>query len=69
MLGVCVDEFRAGELLSTTRRDFQYNVADCGEPNAAFFLPEILCDTLSVQFVNKSTDTNFFRWYFDWKMT
>lgn len=67
VLGVCVDEFRAGELLSTTRRDFQYNVADCGEPNAAFFLPEILCDTLSVQFVNKSTNTNFFRWYFDWE--
>jgi len=66
VVGVCVDEFRNGELLSTTRRDFQYNVADCGEPNAAFFLPDILCDTLTVQFVNQSTNTNFFRWYFDW---
>lgn len=66
VVGVCVDEFREGSLLSTTRRDFQYNVADCGEPNAAFFLPAILCDTLSLQFENKSTNTNFFRWYFDW---
>ncbi|MFN0213407.1 MAG: gliding motility-associated C-terminal domain-containing protein [Saprospiraceae bacterium] len=67
VVGVCVDEFRNGAFLSTTRRDFQYNVADCGEPNAAFFLPQILCDTLSVFFENKSTNTNFFRWYFDWE--
>lgn len=67
VVGVCVDEFRDGVLLSTTRRDFQYNVADCGEPNAAFFLPDILCDTLSVYFENKSTNTNLFRWYFDWE--
>ena len=67
VVGVCVDEFRNGALLSTTRRDFQYNVADCGEPNAAFFLPEILCDTLSVRFKNQSTNSNSFRWYFDWE--
>jgi gliding motility-associated-like protein len=67
VVGVCVDEFREGELLSTTRRDFQYNVADCGEPNAAFFLPDILCDTFTVQFVNQSTNINIFRWYFDWE--
>ncbi|MBL7807320.1 MAG: gliding motility-associated C-terminal domain-containing protein [Saprospiraceae bacterium] len=67
VVGVCVDEFRAGELLSTTRRDFQYNVADCGQPNAAFFLPEIVCDTLTVRFVNQSTNSDVFRWYFDWE--
>jgi gliding motility-associated-like protein len=67
VVGVCVDEFRDGELLSTTRRDFQYNVADCGEPNAAFFLPDIFCDTLQVGFVNQSTNSNQFRWYFDWE--
>ncbi len=67
VVGVCVDEFRDGALLSTTRRDFQYNVADCGEPNAAFFLPEILCDTLQVNFKNQSTNSIYFRWYFDWE--
>ncbi|HLP96720.1 MAG TPA: gliding motility-associated C-terminal domain-containing protein [Saprospiraceae bacterium] len=67
VVGVCVDEYRNGELLSTTRRDFQYNVADCGQPNAAFFLPEILCDTLNVKFTNKSTNTDTYTWYFDWE--
>ncbi|MBN8677080.1 MAG: gliding motility-associated C-terminal domain-containing protein [Chitinophagales bacterium] len=67
VVGVCVDEYRDGELLSTTRRDFQYNVADCGQPNAAFFLPEILCDTLNVKFTNKSTNTDTYTWYFDWE--
>ncbi len=67
VVGVCVDEFRNGSLLSTTRRDFQYNVADCGEPNAAFFLPEVICDTLGVQFINQSTNSDLFRWYFDWE--
>lgn len=66
VVGVCVDEFRNDSLISTTRRDFQYNVADCGEPTAAFFTPNILCDTLQVYFENESENALFFRWYFDW---
>ncbi len=66
VVGVCVDEYRNGEVISTTRRDFQYNVADCGKPFAAFFAPEILCDTLRVKFTNESVSAQFYRWYFDW---
>ncbi len=66
VVGVCVDEYRNGSLISTTRRDFQYNVADCGLPTAAFFVPDIVCDTLTVQFQNQSQNTSSFRWYFDW---
>lgn len=66
VVGVCVDEYRSGSLLSTTRRDFQYNVADCGEPHAAFFLPDIICDDLGVQFKNNSKNTQSWRWFFDW---
>ena len=66
VVGVCVDEFRNDTLISTTRRDFQYNVADCGLPTAAFFIPETVCDTLEVQFENQSQNAESFRWYFDW---
>jgi gliding motility-associated-like protein len=67
VVGICVDEYRNNELLSTTRRDFQYNVADCGQPVAAFFAPQIVCDTLRVAFDNESTTATNFIWYFDWE--
>lgn len=65
VVGVCVDEYRENQLISTTRRDFQYNVADCGKPNAAFFSPEALCDTLSYRFQNESSASKYYKWYFD----
>ncbi|MBK8556041.1 MAG: gliding motility-associated C-terminal domain-containing protein [Lewinellaceae bacterium] len=67
VVGVCVDEYRNGTVISTTRRDFQYNVSDCGEPTASFFTPELLCDTLSVKFFNFSSGATLFKWYFDWE--
>lgn len=66
VVGVCVEEYRNGQLISTTRRDFQYNVSDCGQPLAAFFVPEVVCDTLSVKFLNQGLQTHDYQWYFDW---
>lgn len=29
LVGICVDEYRNGQVIGTTRRDFEYNVVDC----------------------------------------
>lgn len=66
VVGVCIEEYDAetGALLSTIRRDFQYNVGVCGEKVASFLAPEAQCDNLTVSFDNQSTNTNSFLWTF-----
>lgn len=66
VVGVCVAEYRKGVLLSITRRDFQYNVADCGRPEATFILPEALCDTRQLRFQNTGPTNRSYQWVFDW---
>jgi gliding motility-associated-like protein len=68
VVGVCVDEYRDSLLISTTRRDFQYNVADCGQAEAAFFTQTLLCDR-STPIITNQSDLNELSevvWYFDW---
>ena len=65
VVGICVEEYRNGELISTTRRDFQYNVGICGRPTASFFVPELQCGNLSVRFSNESSNTADFLWQFN----
>ncbi len=64
VVGICVEEYRDGELISTTRRDFQYNVGLCGRPTADFFAPEVQCGDLDVKFTNQSLETDSFLWQF-----
>ena len=66
VVGVCVDEFREGMLLSTTRRDFQYNVADCGLPEASLLETKDVCLGTAIRFDNLGTAGQPYRWYFDW---
>lgn len=64
VVGICAEEYRNGELISTTRRDFQYNVGVCGEITAAFFAPQVQCGDLNVSFTNQSLGANTFLWNF-----
>jgi len=65
VVGVCVEEYRDGVLLSSTRRDFQYNIGLCRETNAAIGSPEVQCDNLEVQFNSLSEEATDFVWNFD----
>lgn len=64
VVGICVEEYRNGLLISTTRRDFQYNVGICGESVSSFFAPEVQCDDLTVQFDNTSEGADDYLWIF-----
>jgi len=64
VVGVCMTEFRNGVLLSEIKRDFQFNVSDCGEVVSSFFVPEIICDQLTINFDNLSQHANSYFWDF-----
>jgi len=78
VVGVCVSEYRDGRLLSTTRRDFQFNVTDCERSIIADIEEDELvgqrsyiinsCGDNTVTFTNESRLVNFidgYYWEFD----
>ncbi|HHJ49779.1 MAG TPA: PKD domain-containing protein, partial [Phaeodactylibacter sp.] len=70
VVGVCVEEYRNGQLISSMRRDFQYNVGQCGEATAAFFAPHAQCENFTVDFENQSSAyTSTYLWYFQYPDT
>ena len=68
VVGVCVEEYdrATGNLISTTRRDFQYNVGQCGTVISSINAPDAVCENLEVAIENNSDNANDFQWYFDW---
>lgn len=81
VVGVCVDEYRAGIKLSTIKRDFQFNVEDCdptvtalidGGDTLVITAPNTYyisaCGAKDLYIENKSLDQQFinkFEWRFD----
>jgi len=71
IVGVCVDEYRDGVLLSTVRRNFQYNARNCTDPPFAAVVPDLNpnCESLEVCFENNSMSTQgnplTYNWIFD----
>ena len=64
VVGVCVEEYRNGVLIAETRRDFQYNVGECGIVEAVIGNANTLCDDLTANFINNSTNAGTFHWDF-----
>ncbi len=69
VVGICVTEFRNGVPLSTTRLDYQFNVANCINNVVSDMLtpledPSILCDGLTVNFRSESQNVNSVLWDF-----
>ena len=71
LIGICVEEYRNGQLLSTVRRDFQYNVRVCLPPVVANFNPvnNDPCDSLSYAFTNTTENGTSFEWNFNFPST
>ncbi len=65
VVGVCVTEYRKGKLISTSTRDFQFNVVECRSLSVASALSALTnCNTHEVTFFNNSVDGVSYLWDF-----
>lgn len=78
VVGVCVEEYRNGELISTVFRDFQFNVASCDPLVVADIQEDEIisdqeflinsCGNTTIDFVNQSFQQQYideYEWEFD----
>lgn len=69
LIGICVEEYRDGELLGFTRRDFEYNVRIC-DPHPIVDIiadPNPNCGGLEVNFEGEILPAStIFEWHFDY---
>jgi gliding motility-associated-like protein len=64
VVAVCVSEYRNGVLISTNKRDFQFNIVFCDAAIASIPAQQVFCDGFTVDFVGSSINgTNYF-WNF-----
>ncbi|MCC7050944.1 MAG: hypothetical protein IT239_04105, partial [Bacteroidia bacterium] len=64
VLTVCAKEYRNGVLISINRREFQFNVLNCGFPIAAFPTQVDKCTGMDFTFSQSSFNATNFNWNF-----
>jgi len=65
VIGVCVSEYQDGVLLSTSRRDFMFQVVPCDAAVTSGIAPQTdFCSDLTIQFTNNSAGSTDFLWDF-----
>src|SRR6056297_326492 len=66
LIGIRVEQYRSGVLISSVIRDFQITVGDCGGlPQADFEPSGVFCESLEVEFDNLSQNAMSSKWFFD----
>ena len=67
-VAICIEERRGGELMSMTRRDFQYNVSLCGaQPNGTISTDGSICELDgSTTFTADLENADAVQWLFDY---
>ena len=65
VVGVCVNEFRDGQLLNVTRRDFLFEVVPCNASvTSAILAQQVFCQGLTMNFGNNSVGASEYFWDF-----
>jgi gliding motility-associated-like protein len=67
--GICITEWRDGQIMSTVRLDYQFAVTQCTQNVVSDMVtpiedPTILCDGLTVLFESETQNTNDLLWNF-----
>ncbi len=67
--GICISEWRNGQIMSTVRLDYQFAVSNCqkkviSDMRTPIEDPTILCDGLTVKFENQTVGANSVLWNF-----
>jgi gliding motility-associated-like protein len=64
VIGICVSEYRDGVLLSTSRRDFMFQVVPCDAVVSGVIGPQLVCTGPTVQFTSTSSGSDVLAWDF-----